>query len=129
MIYWYCMGFQIELYQKENGKSPVLDSILETDAKMQAKIYREIDLLEQFGKDLSYPYIKKLEGKKYKDLWELRIKHSSNIFRIFYFIYINDRCILLHGFVKKTQKTPKQELETALSRMKDFLQKQEQESK
>jgi len=45
------------------------------------------------------------------DLWELRIELSSNIFRIFYFLPENNKVVLLHGIVKKKQKTPKNELE------------------
>lgn len=88
---------------------------------MQAKIYRTIDLLEQFGNDLHFPYTEKIKGEKYKDLWELRIQQSNYIFRIFYFVYLTNKCILLHGFIKKTNKTPTKELDIALNRLNDFL--------
>ena len=114
------MGYKIDLYEKDNGEVPVLESIKNMDAKMQAKIYREINLLEEFGRELHEPHIKKIVGQKYSDLWELRIKQSSNIFRIIYFTYIDDLCVLLHGFQKKSQKTPKKELDLAKSRMEDY---------
>ena len=124
VIYHICyivyMGYQIDLYEKDNGEVPVLESIKNMDAKMQAKIYREINLLEEFGRKLHEPYIKKIVGQKYSDLWELRIKQSNNIFRIIYFTYVNDLCVLLHGFQKKSQKTPKKELDLAKSRMEDY---------
>ena len=51
------MEFQIELYENVDGKTPVLDFILGLNPKQQAKIYREIDLLEKFGNELHYPHV------------------------------------------------------------------------
>lgn len=115
------MGYKVKLFSKD-GKEPVLDAILSTEPKMQAKIYREINLLEEFGKELHFPHTRKIEGEKYEKLWELRVKQSSNIFRIFYFIYIQDTAVLLHAFTKKSNKTPKKELEIATERMKEYLE-------
>lgn len=115
------MGYKVKLFSKA-GKEPVLDAILSTEPKMQAKIYREINLLEEFGKELHFPHTRKIAGEKYDGLWELRVQQASNIFRIFYFVYVEDSVILLHGFVKKSNKTPEKELEIALSRMKEFTE-------
>ena len=103
-------------YYLEDGQSPVVNFIKEQSSKEQAKILREIDLLEEFGLSLGMPHIKKLKG--YNDLWELRIKHSSNIFRIFFLNYKNGILVLLHGFQKKSNKTPKREINKALNRIK-----------
>jgi phage-related protein len=113
----------VELYEKLDGKVPVLEFILGLNPKQQAKIYREIDLLEKFGNELHYPHVEKIKGKKFIDLWELRIEFASNIFRIFYFIPKRNTAILLHGIIKKAQKTPIKELETALVRMNDYLRR------
>jgi phage-related protein len=118
------MQYTVELYEKEDGKSPVLDFILSLTPKQQAKIYREVDLLEKFGNELHYPHVDIIRGKKYVGLWELRIELASNIFRIFYFLPQNNKAILLHGIVKKKQKTPKKELDTALERMKEYLRRE-----
>jgi phage-related protein len=56
--------------------------------------------------------IKPLTG--HHGLWELRVKFSADISRIFYFMDVKGAFILLHGFVKKSEKTPKREIETAL---------------
>ena len=117
------MEYTVELYERENGKIPVLEFILSLNPKQQAKIYREIDLLEKFGNELHYPHVDTIKGKIYNGLWELRIEFSSDIFRIFYFLPENNKAILLHGIVKKKQKTPKNELETALERMKEYLRR------
>jgi phage-related protein len=117
------MEYVVELYEKIDGKVPVLDFILSLNPKQQAKIYREIDLLEKFGNELHYPHVDIVQGKKYDGLWELRIELASNIFRIFYFLPQNNKVILLHGIVKKKPKTPKKELDTALERMKEYLRR------
>ena len=118
------MVYSIELYEKVDGKIPVLDFILTLNPKQQAKIYREIDLLEKFGNELHYPHVDTVKGKEYTGLWELRIEFSSNIFRIFYFLPQSNNVILLHGIIKKKQKTPKKELKIALDRMKEYLRRE-----
>jgi phage-related protein len=82
-------------------------------------------LLAKFGNELHYPHVDTIEGKKYNGLWELRIELASNIFRIFYFLPKSNKVILLHGIVKKKQKTPKKELDIALDRMKEYLRREE----
>jgi len=121
------MRYNVELYEKADGKTPVLDFILGLNPKQQAKIYREIDLLEKFGNELHYPHVDTIKGDKYKDLWELRIELASNIFRIFYFLPQNNNAVLLHGIVKKKQKTPKKELDVALDRRNEYLRRERNE--
>ncbi|AXH01171.1 type II toxin-antitoxin system RelE/ParE family toxin (plasmid) [Deinococcus wulumuqiensis] len=67
----------------------------------------------QFGWPLGMPLIRKLE----KDLWEVRTSLEDGIARVLFTVQDN-RMILLHGFIKKSQKTPKNELETAKKRLK-----------
>ena len=117
------MKWLIELYEKENNQCPILDFILSLPPKHRAKVEREIDLLEEFGINLTYPHTRKIEGEAYKDLWELRIKFASDISRIFYFIHLNNKFVLLHGFIKKTNKTPSKELDRAKNYMLDYLRR------
>jgi phage-related protein len=121
------MEYKVELYEKTDGKVPVLDFILSLNPKQQAKIYREINLLEKFGNELHFPHVEKMEGKKYSSLWELRVEFASNIFRIFYFMYEKNRSVLLHGIQKKTEKTPSKELDVAINRMNDYLGRKKNE--
>jgi phage-related protein len=99
-----------------NNEVPVLDFIISLNPKQQAKIYREIELLRKFGNELHFPHVRKMEGEKYNSLWELRIEFSSDVFRIFYFMHYQNKSVLLHGFQKKTKKTPAKELNIALNR-------------
>jgi phage-related protein len=109
------------IYYSKNGKIPIVDFLKTLPNKDQVKILREIDLLEQYGFSLGMPYIKKMKDSD--GLWELRIKQSSNNYRVFYFSFTDNKFVLLHGFKKKTQKTPKKEIELALRRKQDFLER------
>jgi len=107
------------IYFEEYNESPVVNFIFKQYPKEQAKILREIDLLEEFGLSLGMSHIRKIKNT---ELWELRIKHSSNIFRIL-FKDFNDSFVLLHAFQKKDKKTPKKELVIALKRLKKYLER------
>lgn len=98
------MDWQVEYYKKENGDIPVLDFLLSLNPKMRAKAFSEIELLEKHGANLREPYVKPIKGEKYKDLFELRIKFSSDISRIFYFTFQNNTFVLLNGFTKKIKQ-------------------------
>lgn len=108
--------WNIEFYETEGGSLPVRDFIESLSDKHQAKIVHRIDLLAETGNTLKEPHVKKLEGK----IWELRVQASPNIYRILYFTDIGKDIVLLHGFTKKTQKTPRKEIEIATERMKDY---------
>jgi phage-related protein len=121
------MEWQVEYYKKENGNIPVLDYLLSLDAKIRAKVFSEIELLEKHGLNLREPYVKPIKGIKYKGLFELRIKFASIISRIFYFVYRQKNFVLLHGFTKKTKKTPQKEIERALRYKDDYERRCEDE--
>jgi len=102
--------FVIEYYQTEKGLKPVEEYIDSLDIKMQAKVFRQISLLREFGSQLGEPYSKQLV----KGIFELRIQQSNNIARILYFFIHDRKIILIHGFTKKTSKTPMGEIERAI---------------
>ncbi len=114
---------KVEVYKKENGKEPITEFLISLSEKHRAKVIWEIELLREFGTDLKEPHIKAVTGKEYKGLWELRIKFAGDISRILYFMPVKDNFILLHGFIKKTEKTPKRELDSALRYMEDYKRK------
>ncbi len=108
--------FDIEFYQKENGEEPVKDFILSLDCKMQAKILKILDLLEDNGPAIGMPYSESLgEG-----IFEIRAKHGTNITRVLYFFVIGKKIVLTNAFIKKTQKTPKKEITTAKKYRADY---------
>ena len=84
---------------------------------MQARYLRLADLIEAHGLDrVGAPHVKHLEGK----LWELRITGRDGLARAIYVTATGRRVVVLHVFVKKTQKTPPRNLETARKRLKEL---------
>jgi len=114
------LTWEIEFFQKENGEIPVEDFLLSLNPKLRAKAYSDILLLKKLGINIREPFSTAIKGDRYKGLFELRVKFSSDISRIFYFLYEKNTFILLHGFIKKTNITPKRELEKALSNKLDY---------
>lgn len=112
--------FSVEYYVKQDGSCPVEEFILSLDDKMQAKIFRSLELLEEFGNQLREPHSKQLiDG-----IYELRVKQSSNITRVLYFFYINKKIILTNGFIKKTQNTPERQIDIAKKRRFEYLKRE-----
>ncbi len=80
-----------------------------------ADFSRIIELLFDFGPQINMPHSKAMSG----GLFELRPRGREGIGRIFYCFVINQRIIILHAFLKKTQETPEQELKIARKRLKE----------
>lgn len=116
------MNWKVKLYTTVKGDNLVEEFLKRLPRKEEAKVYREIDLLEQKGIFLGFPHTSDIRG--YKELKELRIKFGSNNIRIFYFLKLNNVFVLLHGFKKKTGKLPIREIMIANKRMKDYLERE-----
>lgn len=107
---------EIVFYTKENGEKPIEEFIISLDEKMKSKALGQIAILKEKGRTLREPYSKYIKD----GIFELRIKFSSDISRIFYFFYVGNKVVLTNGFIKKTQKTPTSEIEKALKYKADF---------
>jgi len=105
-------GWEVIFYQNPSGDFPVEDFIGSLTAKEQAKVSRSIDLLEEFGLALGMPHVKKIGV----GMWELRVIFGGQIFRLLFTTLDKGRIVLLHGFVKKSDKIPLRELEVAKQR-------------
>jgi phage-related protein len=95
------------------------DFLLGQPRKVQDKIFKIIEAIETLERVPSN-YLKAMEGTN--GLYEARIQLASNIWRVFCFFDNGKLVILLNGFQKKTQKTPKNELEKALRLMNEYYQ-------
>lgn len=102
-----------------NKKVPVRDFVDSLDIVAQRKFFYKVELLEEFGKSLPEPHTKHLED----GIYELRFKSSAGAIRVLYFFFIGSKIILTNAFKKKTQKTPKKEIELAKQRRKTYLEK------
>lgn len=114
-------NFDVEFYEKEDGTFPAEEFILSQDFKMQAKIFMSLRLLELKGHELREPYSKPLGD----GIFEVRAKQGTDITRVLYFFVIGRKIILTNGFVKKTQKTPQSEIETAKKYRADYERREE----
>lgn len=95
----------------------VAGEIAALPADMQARFVRLADRIVSVGlESLGEPHVKHLEGK----LWELRLTGRDGIARVLYVTAIGRRVIVVRAFVKKTQKTPRSEIELALRRAKEI---------
>jgi len=76
--------------------------------------------LEEYGVALGLPHVKSLPGTD--GLWELRVPFGGQAYRVLFFLD-DEKIIFLHSYTKKSHKLPKRDLQTTISRMKDYLQR------
>ena len=107
----------IDFYKTEDNESPVEEWLLSIPETALVKITRNMGLLREFNITLKEPYIKPLGDK----LYEIRAKDTNGIYRVIYFAYTGQKFVMLHGFTKKTQKTPSKELKLAKKRMEEMI--------
>jgi phage-related protein len=110
---------EVTYYVKENGDIPVKEFIDSLDVKMAAKVRRTIALFRDNGSELRSPYSEYLTD----GIYELRTKQGSNITRVLYFFVIGNEAVLTNGFTKKTQKTPRREIDTAKQYREDYMKR------
>lgn len=84
---------------------------------IRAKFLHILELMEIGGPDLGMPHTKAMGG----GLFEIRAKGREGIGRIFYCVLVGSRIVVLHSFVKKTNRTPLREIEVAQKRMKEVV--------
>ena len=101
----------VVFYRSTNNNEPVRNWLKSLTREEMRKIGTEIKTV-QFGWPLGMPLVRKIEI----NLWEVRVKLDNKIARIL-FTVDNENMILLHGFIKKSQKTPKNELLIARKRL------------
>ena|ERR1035438_5966823 len=110
---------EIVFYKRPNGNSPIEEFIDSLNAKQASKILWTLRLVRNLER-VTEEYLKKLKGTN--DIWEIRIQFGNDIFRILGF-FDDHRIILTNGFVKKSQKTPKKEIELAEHRKKEYYER------
>ncbi|GHV18396.1 hypothetical protein FACS18949_14250 [Clostridia bacterium] len=108
--------WDIEFYETEDSRKPVQEFLDSLNMKMRAKAIKDILTLRELGNTIREPYSKSMGG----GVFELRIKFASDITRIFYFFYVGQKIVLANGIVKKTQKTPPEELRKAHKYKADY---------
>ncbi len=111
--------FEVIFYEKSNGDKPVKEFILSLDIKIRAKLLGLLELLQEKGNQLREPYSKHLDD----GIFEIRCKVGNNIVRVLYFFYYEGKIVLTNGFIKKTPKTPPEEIKLAKLRRADYIER------
>lgn len=106
-------------YISPKGNNPVKEFLESISKKQKAKVFKIFQLLQEYGLSSIIPHVKKITGTP---LWEIRILGQDNI-RVIYATIQKDFILVLHGFSKKTQKTPAKEITTSLRRYSDWKQR------
>ena len=114
------MNKTVIFYKTIDGKYPIQDFLDSLAWKVAQKVTWVLNLLEDLD-IVPSSYFKKLVGTE--EIWECRIQFGSNAYRIFCFFVDNSVVVLTHGFIKKSQKTPKSEIEKAEAYRRDFLRR------
>lgn len=102
----------VKFFRTDAGNEPVREWLRDLTAEDRKVIGTDIKEV-QFGWPLGMPLVRKLEP----DLWEVRSEIADGIARVL-FTVLERQMVLLHGFVKKAQKTPKNELAVAKARLR-----------
>ena len=112
------MKRQVVFYRSSSGKSPIEEFLDSLPGKVVQKITWVLSIIEEL-EIIPAKYFKKIEGVS--SIYEVRIDFGGNTYRILGFFHKGDFIVLTNGFMKKSKKTPKDEISLSENRMKDFL--------
>jgi len=104
------MTWKIKYYNDD-----LQEEILNFPRTLLAKYLKLAEIMQEYGADIGMPHTKAFG----KGLFELRLKGKEGIARVFYCTLIGKNIYMLHSFIKKTDKTPKKELDLAKKRMQE----------
>jgi len=117
LLYNERVDWQVVFYMDAESNEPVKDFILRQDDGTIAEILHVFKLLRQFNVTLGVPYVKKIGNT---GLRELRIKHGSAIYRIFFFASGGRKFVLLHAIRKKQDEMSEGDKNLSVQRMNDY---------
>lgn len=108
--------YEVVFYESANGKAPAQEFLDSLPIKLREKTLRSLMLLQELG-----PQLRGEETEHIRDgLFELRTKFGSDITRVFYFFFAGQKIVVTGGFIKKSQKAPRREIERALRCKRDW---------
>jgi len=112
--------FRIIYYERQNGKSPVMEYLLGLPKKHRVKALKLIELLAENDGVLPRPHAAPVE----RGIKELRVQHSPLQHRIFFAIVIGRKIVLLHAITKKTQRLSRTAIKQAIANLEDYRKRQ-----
>src|SRR3569623_1596964 len=99
-------------FVSDSGRRPVEEFYDSLNIRSKRKFINVIEMLEVFGRELAMPHSKYIGD----DIFELRFESLEGSVRVLYFFFDGDRTVLTNGFIKKSNKTPKNEKQIAIER-------------
>ena len=109
--------WEVTFYETAQGQRPAEEWLKQQPVKAQGRFAWIFDLLEEHGTDVREPYVAHIRAK----IWEVRVEHDRVQRRLLYFPAPERKFVMLHGFVKKTQRTPAKEIAVSEQRMRDYM--------
>lgn len=113
---------EVRFYRIGAGHCPVEEFLDALSGRQAQKVVWVLRLVEELD-PVPSQYLKKLVGTS--DLWEVRAQHGGDAFRLIGFFEGPRLLVLTSGFAKKTEKTPRQEIELAEKRRQDYLSRRQ----
>jgi len=107
--------YQVIYYETADGEKPVKEFVNSLDPVTKAAFFHYAQMLADQGPNLPRPYADIVDGK----IREIRPRQA----RVLYFFHHRTNIILVHGFLKKSQKVKQADIETANKRMKDWIER------
>ena len=105
----------------DTGRRPAEEFVKSLNVRSREKFFSVIELLEEFGRELSFPHAKYIGD----EIFELRFEGIEGAVRVLYFFFDGSKTVLTNGFLKKSNKTPKKEKQRAIDRRKMYFQTRE----
>lgn len=109
---------KVVYFVTNSGRKPVEEFIKGLNVHSRDKFFSIVELLENFGRGLTWPHAKYIGD----EIFELRFEAVEGATRVLYFFFDGEKAVLTNGFPKKSNKTPKHEKATAIERRKTYLQ-------
>lgn len=107
---------KVIFYVSQSGQHPIEAFLASLNSRQEAKLLRIVTNIETYGLNSVIPHLKKLSGTP---LWEIKVLGQDNI-RFLYAVPLGQYVLILHGFNKKTQKTPQKEINIAVKRLESW---------
>lgn len=112
----------IRFYRTPTGQCPAREFLDSLTAKQAQKVAWVLKLVEELD-FVPVQYLKKLGGTE--EIWEIRAQHGGDAFRVLGFFDPPDALVLTNGFAKKSEKTPRREIEIAEARRSEYLKRKD----
>ncbi|OGK30013.1 hypothetical protein A3I56_00320 [Candidatus Roizmanbacteria bacterium RIFCSPLOWO2_02_FULL_43_10] len=110
--------YSIYLYKSRTDR-PIIEKFIDSmDKDMQVRVRNAMRLLQTYGLVLLHnDFVRKIH--QHPDIYELRLKGSIHI-RLLFFLYNHSSFVIVHGYIKKSQKLPRRDIDIALKRVREF---------